>query len=323
MSQGLRIIFAGTPEFAAEHLKALLGSRHQVIAVYSQPDRPAGRGKKLTASPVKEVALAHKIPVYQPLNFKSPEAVAELASLNADLMVVVAYGLILPKVVLDTPRLGCINVHASILPRWRGAAPIQRAIEAGDKETGVTIMQMDVGLDTGDMLLKAYCPILPEDTGGSLHDKLISVGTPALLEALEQIATGTVNPQKQDDTQSNYAPKLSKEEAALDWQLAAEKLALKVRAFNPFPITHTKIAGASDDQRIRVWAAKAIDKQTNSIPGSIAHIDADGLWIACKNGQLVLELLQLPGKKAMQVSEILRGHPDLFKVGDQLEQPAC
>lgn len=323
MSQGLRIIFAGTPEFAAEHLKALLGSRHQVIAAYSQPDRPAGRGKKLTASPVKEVALAHKIPVYQPLNFKSPEAVAELASLNADLMVVVAYGLILPKVLLDTPRLGCINVHASILPRWRGAAPIQRAIEAGDKETGVTIMQMDVGLDTGDMLLKAYCPILPEDTGGSLHDKLISVGTPALLDALEQIATGTVNPQKQDDTQSNYAPKLSKEEAALDWQLAAEKLALKVRAFNPFPIAHTKIAGASDDQRIRVWAAKAIDKQTNSIPGSIAHIDADGLWIACKNGQLVLELLQLPGKKAMQVSEILRGHPDLFKVGDQLEQPAC
>ena len=323
MSQGLRIIFAGTPEFAAEHLKALLGSRHQVIAVYSQPDRPAGRGKKLTASPVKEVALAHKIPVYQPLNFKSPEAVAELASLNADLMVVVAYGLILPKVVLDTPRLGCINVHASILPRWRGAAPIQRAIEAGDKETGVTIMQMDVGLDTGDMLLKTYCPILPEDTGGSLHDKLISVGTPALLDALEQIATGTVNPQKQDDTQSNYAPKLSKEEAALDWQLAAEELALKVRAFNPFPIAHTKIAGASDDQRIRVWAAKAIDKQTNSMPGSIAHIDADGLWIACKNGQLVLELLQLPGKKAMQVSEILRGHPDLFKVGDQLEQPAC
>ena len=323
MSQGLRIIFAGTPEFAAEHLKALLGSRHQVIAVYSQPDRPAGRGKKLTASPVKEVALAHKIPVHQPLNFKSPEAVAELASLNADLMVVVAYGLILPKVVLDTPRLGCINVHASILPRWRGAAPIQRAIEAGDKETGVTIMQMDVGLDTGDMLLKTYCPILPEDTGGSLHDKLISVGTPALLEALEQIAIGTVNPQKQDDTQSNYAPKLSKDEAALNWQLAAEELALKVRAFNPFPIAHTKIAGASDDQRFRVWAAKAIDKQTNSMPGSIAHIDADGLWIACKNGQLVLELLQLPGKKAMQVSEILRGHPDLFKVGDQLEQPVC
>jgi methionyl-tRNA formyltransferase len=323
MSQGLRIIFAGTPEFAAEHLKALLGSRHQVIAVYSQPDRPAGRGKKLTASPVKEVALAHNIPVYQPLNFKSPEAVAELASLKADLMVVVAYGLILPKVVLDTPRLGCINVHASILPRWRGAAPIQRAIEAGDTETGVTIMQMDVGLDTGDMLIKAFCPILPEDTGGSLHDKLISIGTPALIEALDLIQTGAVKPEKQDDSLSNYAPKLSKEEAALNWQLSAEELALKVRAFNPIPVAHTKPIGAGDDQRIRVWAASASTKASGATPGSITQISADGLWIACAQGQLILEQLQLPGKKAMNVGEILRGHPDLFKVGEQLEQPAC
>lgn len=321
MSQGLRIIFAGTPEFAAEHLKTLIGSRHQVIAAYSQPDRPAGRGKKLTASPVKEVALANNIPVYQPLNFKSPEAVAELASLNADLMVVVAYGLILPKVVLDTPRLGCINVHASILPRWRGAAPIQRAIEAGDAETGVTIMQMDVGLDTGDMLIKAFCPILEEDTGGSLHDKLIGVGAPALLEALDLIQAGTAKAEKQDDSQSNYAPKLSKEEAALDWQLSAKELERKVRAFNPFPVAHTKPAGAEDDQRIRVWAAKASDKTANNAPGSITQIDSDGLWIACAQGQLILEQLQLPGKKAMSVVEILRGHPDLFKVGDQLEQP--
>jgi methionyl-tRNA formyltransferase len=323
MSQGLRIIFAGTPEFAAEHLKALLGSRHQVIAVYSQPDRPAGRGKKLTASPVKEVALAHDIPVYQPLNFKSPEAVAELAALNADLMVVVAYGLILPKVVLDTPRLGCINVHASILPRWRGAAPIQRAIEAGDTETGVTIMQMDVGLDTGDMLIKAFCPILSDDTGGSLHDKLISIGTPALIEALDFIQTGNTQPEKQDDSLSSYAPKLSKEEAALNWQLSAAELERKVRAFNPFPVAHTKPAGASDDQRIRVWAAAASDKPTTATPGRISHINDQGLWIACKQGQLILEQLQLPGKKAMPVSEILRGHPDLFSVGDQLEQPAC
>ena len=323
MTQGLRIIFAGTPEFAAEHLTALLGSRHQVIAVYSQPDRPAGRGKKLSASPVKEVALAHNIPVCQPLNFKTPEAVAELASLNADLMVVVAYGLILPKVVLDAPRLGCINVHASILPRWRGAAPIQRAIEAGDSETGVTIMQMDVGLDTGDMLIKAFCPILGDDTGGSLHDKLISVGTPALLDALEQIAAGTLNPEKQDDSQSNYAPKLSKEEAALNWQLPALELERKVRAFNPFPIAHTKPAGTGDDQRIRVWAATTTDKNANAAPGSITLISADGLWVACAEGQLILEQLQLPGKKAMSVGEILRGHPDLFKVGDQMEQPAC
>jgi methionyl-tRNA formyltransferase len=323
MNQGLRIIFAGTPEFAAEHLKALLDSRHQVVAVYSQPDRPAGRGKKLTASPVKEVALAHDIPVYQPLNFKSPEAVAELAALDADLMVVVAYGLILPKVVLDAPRLGCINVHASILPRWRGAAPIQRAIEAGDSETGVTIMQMDVGLDTGDMLIKAFCPILSDDTGGSLHDKLISIGTPALIEALDLIESGAIKPEKQDDRLSNYAPKLSKEEAALNWQLSATELERQVRAFNPFPVAHTKPAGASDDQRIRVWAATAADKTSNAAPGSITEISSEGLRIACKNGQLILEQLQLPGKKAMNVSEILRGHPDLFKVGEQLEQPRC
>jgi methionyl-tRNA formyltransferase len=320
-TQALKIIFAGTPEFAAEHLKALIGSHHQIIAVYSQPDRPAGRGKKLTASPVKEVALAHNIPVYQPLNFKSDEAKAELAALDADLMVVVAYGLILPKAVLDSPRLGCINVHASILPRWRGAAPIQRAIEAGDTETGVTIMQMDVGLDTGDMLIKAFCPILTTDTGGVLHDRLLTVGTPALLNALDQIQSGQTNPIKQDDSLSNYAPKLSKEEAALNWHLPAIELERKVRAFNPFPVAHTKPAGTSDDARIRVWMAKATDKISNAQLGSITQITAEGLWIACEHGQLILEQLQLPGKKAMNVGEILRGHPDLFKVGDLLEIP--
>ncbi|HSX85317.1 MAG TPA: methionyl-tRNA formyltransferase [Cellvibrio sp.] len=323
MSQDLRIIFAGTPEFAAEHLKALLGSRHQVIAVYSQPDRPAGRGKKLSTSPVKEVALAHNIPIYQPLNFKSPEILAELAALNADLMVVVAYGLILPRAVLNAPRLGCINVHASILPRWRGAAPIQRAIEAGDHETGITIMQMDVGLDTGNMLIKAFCPISADDTGGSLHDKLINIGKPALINALDQIATGTVKPQKQNDSLSNYAPKLNKEEAALNWQLSATELERKVRAFNPFPVAHTKPAGATDDQRIRVWAAKASNAPTNATPGSVTGITGDGLWIACAQGQLILQQLQLPGKKSMNAGEILRGHPDLFRVGDQMEQPAC
>lgn len=323
MTQGLRLIFAGTPEFAAEHLRALIDSRHQVIAVYSQPDRPAGRGKKLTASPVKEIALAHGLPVYQPLNFKSPEAINELASLGADLMVVVAYGLILPKSVLDAPRLGCINVHASILPRWRGAAPIQRAIEAGDSETGVTIMQMDVGLDTGDMLIKAYCPILPTDTGGSLHDKLISIGTPALLDALDQIEKGTATPEKQDDIKANYASKLSKEEAALNWQLGANELERKVRAFNPFPVAYTKRRGASDEERIRVWTTKASAKPTTAGIGSITQVTEEGIWVACAQGQLILEQLQLPGKKAMSVSEILRGHPDLFKVGDQLELPGC
>jgi methionyl-tRNA formyltransferase len=317
----LNIIFAGTPEFAAEHLKALLGSRHKVIAVYSQPDRPAGRGKKLTASPVKEVALEHNIPVYQPLNFKSDETKAELSALNADLMVVVAYGLILPKAVLDTPQLGCINVHASILPRWRGAAPIQRAIEAGDTETGVTIMQMDVGLDTGNMLIKAFCPILATDTGKTLHDRLLTVGTPAMLEALNHIQAGNSKPVKQDDSLSNYAPKLNKEEAALNWQLSAIELERKVRAFNPFPVAHTKPEGADDNARIRVWAAKASEKPSSATLGSITQITAEGIWIACSKGQLILEQLQLSGKKVMHVGEILRGHPDLFTVGDLFEQP--
>jgi methionyl-tRNA formyltransferase len=296
--KALNIIFAGTPEFAAEHLKALIAGRHKVIAVYSQPDRPAGRGKKLTASPVKEVALAHDIPVYQPLNFKSDEAKAELAALNADLMVVVAYGLILPKAILDTPRLGCINVHAS-----------------------VTIMQMDAGLDTGDMLIKAFCPILATDTGGVLHDRLLTIGTPALLKALEQIQSGQTKPIKQDDSLSNYAPKLHKDEAALNWQLSAIELERKVRAFNPFPVAHTKPAGAGDEARIRVWMAKAVDKTSNAPLGSITHIDTQGLWVACNQGQLILENIQLSGKKALNVGEILRGHPDLFKVGDVFEQP--
>lgn len=320
-TDGLRIIFAGTPEFAAEHLKALLNSRHQVIAVYSQPDRPAGRGKKLSASPVKEVALANNIPVYQPLNFKTEEARAELAALNADIMVVVAYGLILPKTVLETPRLGCINVHASILPRWRGAAPIQRAIEAGDSETGVTIMQMDVGLDTGDMLIKVTCPILETDTGGILHDRLLTIGTPALLEALDQIQNHTIQPIKQDDSQSNYAPKLNKEEAALNWNLPAIELERKVRAFNPFPVAHTKMQGAGDDARIRVWGAHSNHETISKPAGTITKIDSNGLWISCKSGQLILEMLQLPGKKALNVGELLRGHPNLFNVGDQLELP--
>lgn len=320
----LRIIFAGTPEFAAAHLKALLGSRHQVIAVYSQPDRPAGRGKKMSASPVKELALANNIAVYQPLNFKSEAAQNELAALNADIMVVVAYGLILPKVILLTPRLGCINVHASLLPRWRGAAPIQRAIEAGDSETGVTIMQMDVGLDTGDMLTKAICPILATDTAENLHDRLITIGTPVLLQALDHIQQATTHPIQQDHSQSNYAAKLVKEEAALDWNLSAQVLERKVRAFNPFPVAHTKLRGMGDDARMRIWAAKAVnvnEKAGGIAVGKIMQITTEGLWVACANGQLILEVIQLPGKKALTLRELLRGHPDIFRVGDLLELP--
>jgi methionyl-tRNA formyltransferase len=317
----LKIIFAGTPEFAAAHLTALLKTEHQVIAVYTQPDRPAGRGKKLTASPVKEIALAHNIPVYQPLNFKTEEAQNEFINLHADLMVVVAYGLILPKIILDAPRLGCINVHASILPRWRGAAPIQRAMEAGDSQTGVTIMQMDVGLDTGDMLLKTECAITAEDTGGSLHDKLITIGTPALIQALDLIEAQKTQPQKQPEAGVTYASKLNKEEAALNWNLSAAELERKIRAFNPFPVAHSKMSGARDDQRFRVWRASVVNENSTHTPGTIFRIDADGLYVCCNKSSLRLEELQLAGKKSMSAAEILRGHPDLFQQGDQLEIP--
>ncbi len=322
-TSGLRIIFAGTPVFAAEHLRALLGSGHQIIAVYSQPDRPAGRGKKLGASPVKDLALEHHIPVFQPLNFKADATHQEMAALNADLMIVVAYGLILPNIILATPRLGCINVHASILPRWRGAAPIQRAIEAGDKETGITIMQMDAGLDTGDMLVKVSCPILATDTGGILYDRLLTIGKPALLDALIQIQQSTLAPQKQDNQLSNYAPKLTKNEAALDWHLSAMELERKVRAFNPAPVASIKIKGTASDAPIKIWAAKASEKSVVCALGTITQVTSEGVWVACKTGQLILESLQLPGKKALHIREILRGHPDLFQVGDLLELPAC
>lgn len=310
----LRIIFAGTPDFAAAHLQALIGSQHEVIAVYSQPDRPAGRGKKLKASPVKELALEHDIPVYQPINFKALEDQQQLADLNADLMVVVAYGLLLPKVILDTPKHGCINVHGSILPRWRGAAPIQRAIEAGDTISGVTIMQMDVGLDTGDMLLKAECEIALTTTTASLHDELIEVGCPALLATLELIAAGNLQPEQQDDTQSNYAAKISKEEALIDWSRSASDLDRAIRAFNPFPICYTTLSG----QRLKVWRATPCDSAANGVAGSISAIDDTGITVNCGTGQLSLTSLQMPGKKALPVADILRGSADKFALGMQL-----
>lgn len=317
----LRIIFAGTPEFAAAHLRALLDSRHEVIAVYTQPDRPAGRGKKLSPSPVKLVAEAAELPVYQPISLKDPDAQANLAALNADLMVVVAYGLLLPKAVLDAPRLGCINVHGSILPRWRGAAPIQRAIEAGDTESGVTIMQMDIGLDTGDMLLKSCCPILPTDTASDLHDRLITLGCPALLETLEQFAEDRVTPEQQDDVLSNYAPKLLKEEALLDWRQSAEGLARKIRAFNPFPMSYTQIAGSGADARIRVLGGEVLAQSSTADYGHIIAVTESGVDVKTGEGALRLTHLQMPGKKPMSVSDILRGNPEFLRQGDRLELP--
>ncbi|GEM81134.1 methionyl-tRNA formyltransferase [Vibrio superstes] len=315
MSKALKIVFAGTPDFAADHLSALLSSEHEVIAVYSTPDKPAGRGKKLTASPVKNLAIEHNIPVYQPENFKSDKAKQQLADLDADIMVVVAYGLLLPKQVLDTPKLGCINVHGSILPRWRGAAPIQRSIWAGDAETGVTIMQMDVGLDTGDMLHIATLPIEPEDTSAALYHKLAKLGPVALVECLSSIAEGTAVPVKQDDALSNYAKKLSKEEAQLDWTKEAVVLEREVRAFNPWPMSYFSIG----DKNIKVWKASVNATPSSEVAGTIIKADKTGIHIATGNGSLVLEQIQVPGKKAMSVGDVLNSRADWFPLGTQLD----
>ncbi|MDA0120003.1 methionyl-tRNA formyltransferase [Vibrio sp. T11.5] len=314
MSKPLKIVFAGTPDFAARHLAALLSSEHEVIAVYTQPDRPAGRGKKMTASPVKHIALEHDIPVYQPENFKSDEAKQELADLNADLMVVVAYGLLLPQAVLDTPKLGCINVHGSILPRWRGAAPIQRSIWAGDQETGVTIMQMDIGLDTGDMLKIATLPIEATDTSASMYEKLAELGPQALVECLADIADGKASPEKQDDELANYAKKLSKEEARINWSDEAAHIERCVRAFNPWPMSYFEAANNS----IKVWQSRVDVQTTTEAPGTILQADKTGIYIATGKHVLVLEQLQVPGKKAMSVQDILNSRASWFEVGTQL-----
>jgi methionyl-tRNA formyltransferase len=310
----LKLIFAGTPDFAARHLAALLSSDHEVVAVYTQPDKPAGRGQKLTASPVKELALTHNLPVYQPASLRNEEAQAELAALGADLMVVVAYGLILPKVVLDTPRLGCINVHGSLLPRWRGAAPIQRAIWAGDAETGVTIMQMDVGLDTGAMIRKVSCPIAADETSTSLYDKLAGLGPQALVDTLNAMATGDTAAEQQDDSLANYAQKLSKEEARIDWSMEAVAIERCIRAFNPWPISWFEVAG----QTIKVWQADVIDSDHGQSVGTLLKADKQGIDIATGKGVLRLLTLQPPGKKAMSVSDLLNSRRDWFEPGTQL-----
>lgn len=314
MSKPLRIVFAGTPDFAARHLAALLSSEHEVIAVYTQPDRPAGRGKKLTASPVKNIALEHNVDVYQPVNFKSDEAKQQLADLNADIMVVVAYGLLLPQAVLDTPKLGCINVHGSILPRWRGAAPIQRSIWAGDSQTGVTIMQMDVGLDTGDMLKVATLPIEASDTSASMYEKLAQLGPQALIDCLADIAAGKAIPVKQDDEQANYAKKLSKEEARINWHDDAAHIERCVRAFNPWPMSHFD----ASENSIKVWQSRVADITSEQPAGTIIKADKTGIYVVTGNGVLALESLQIPGKKALPVQDILNARASWFEVGTVL-----
>lgn len=300
----MRIIYAGTPDFAVPPLKALLDSEHEVVAVYTQPDRPAGRGKKLTASPVKQAALEAEIPVLQPVNFKAEEDRQELATLDADLMVVAAYGLILPKTILDAPRLGCINIHASLLPRWRGAAPIQRAIETGDEETGITIMQMAEGLDTGDMLLKLATPISEQDNGGLLHDRLSEMGAEALMQALPSIESGNVEPEVQDESLVTYAHKLQKAEANIDWTDSAERISRRVRAFNPWPVCQT----ASELGALRVREAAVDEGVSGQKSGVVVEESKDqGVRVQCGVGSLWLTNLQLPGKRPMSVKDFLNG----------------
>ena len=310
MSAPLKIIFAGTPDFAARHLDALLASEHQVVGVFTQPDRPAGRGNKLTPSPVKTLAQSRDIPVFQPKSLRPAENQQLVADLEADVMVVVAYGLILPQTVLTMPRLGCINVHGSLLPRWRGAAPIQRALWAGDSETGVTIMQMDVGLDTGDMLHKLNCPITAQDTSATLYDKLAQLGPQGLLETLSQLADGRAQPERQDDAQANYAEKLSKEEARLDWQLSAAQLERCIRAFNPWPVSYFLI----EDQPVKVWQATVLPHVAKQ-PGEILAADKHGIQVATAEGVLNLQLLQPAGKKAMSAQDLLNSRREWFTSG--------
>ncbi|MBL5906731.1 methionyl-tRNA formyltransferase [Serratia fonticola] len=314
MSDSLRIIFAGTPDFAARHLDALLSSGHEVVGVFTQPDRPAGRGNKLTPSPVKVLAEQHQIPVFQPKSLRPQENQHLVADLNADVMVVVAYGLILPKAVLDMPRLGCVNVHGSLLPRWRGAAPIQRALWAGDSETGVTIMQMDVGLDTGDMMHKITCPIEATDTSASLYNKLAELGPQGLLITLQQLGAGTVQREVQDEALVTYAEKLSKEEARLDWSLSAEQLERCIRAFNPWPISYFAI----DDQPVKVWQATVLAETANAEPGTIVHADKHGIQVATAQGILNLTQLQPAGKKPMSAQDLLNSRREWFTPGNRL-----
>jgi len=298
----LKIIFAGTPDFSVETLDALNKSEHAIVAIYCQPDRPKGRGKVLSACPVKLYANEHHLPVFQPQSFHDSEVQAELAVHNADVMVVVAYGQILPKVALDTPKFGCLNIHASLLPRWRGAAPIQRAILAGDSETGVTIMQMNKGLDTGDVLLEKRCAILSTDTAESLHDKLALIGAQSILEALNNLVDLTPKPQGADGI--TYAQKLNKQEAWIDWSQSAVEINHMIRAFNPYPVAQCQAQSLQfENKTLRILAANVVDSEHNKVPGEIINLEKGLCEVATGKGSLLLKSVQLSGKKVASIKD--------------------
>jgi methionyl-tRNA formyltransferase len=301
----MKIVFAGTPGFSLPALHVLLDSIHEVVGVYTRPDRPGGRGQRILESPVKQLARQHAIPVCQPTTFRDSGTLSALAALRADLMIVVAYGLILPPAVLTMPRLGCINIHASLLPRWRGAAPIQRAILAGDRETGVCLMQMETGLDTGPVLASASCPIEPDDTGGRLHDRLALLGAQLLGGNLDRIARAELEPRRQDDRRACYADKLEKAEAAIDWTMSAERIARQVRAFNPWPVAETRYSG----RQLRIWEARPVNMASTQLPGTVLDADKAGIDVACGGGALRLLTVQLPGARPVSAVDFINAHP--------------
>ncbi|MCX7088539.1 MAG: methionyl-tRNA formyltransferase [Methylococcales bacterium] len=300
----MNIIFAGTPEFAVPTLQMLLQSEHRVCAVYTQPDRPAGRGRQLTPSPVKVLALQAGIPVFQPETLKTPEDLAQLIALNADLMVVVAFGMILTQAVLDAPALGCINVHGSILPRWRGAAPIQRAVMAGDTETGVTIMQIVRKLDAGDMLHKEILSIGAQDTSSDVHDQLAILGAIGLEKVLSQLQAGTIQPEPQDEALVTYAEKLNKQEAILDWTQSALQLSRQIRGLCSWPVAQSLWKG----QVMRIWRAHEVQRDGSSVPPGSVVRDAHALLVATGDGWLSLDEVQLPGGKRLSIKDFLNAH---------------
>lgn len=299
-----RIVFAGTPDFAVPCLEALIVAGNSPVAVYTQPDRPAGRGRVVRHGPVKACALKHGIEVLQPESLRNPEAQKALAELKPGLMIVVAYGLILPQVVLDTPTLGCINVHASMLPRWRGAAPIQRAILAGDQRSGVTLMQMEAGLDTGPLLASAECNLEHGLSGGELHDRLSVMGADLLTAKLPDLLARKLTAKAQNDELANYAAKLEKAEAELDWSHPAEELMRKVLAFNPWPVAFTRYQG----ENLRIWRARKVDEKSNATPGTVVSESPEGLDVACGEGVLRITELQLPGKKPVSAAQFVNAH---------------
>jgi methionyl-tRNA formyltransferase len=301
--RSLGLVFAGTPGFAVPALQAIAGSRHRLLACYTQPDRPAGRGRKLAESPVKACARLLSLPIEQPASLRTPDAASRLAAYAPDLMVVVAYGLLLPQAVLDVPRLGCLNIHASLLPRWRGAAPIQRAIAAGDSETGISIMRMEAGLDTGPVLISSPMSIAPDDTGGSLHDRLAQEGARLILQALDLVASGKARYLPQDDARATHAAKIRTAEAVIDWSAPAPVIERLVRAFVPWPVARTSIGG----EALLIWRARAVVATASATPGTVIAAGDRGLVVATGQGALCIDVAQLPGRKAVAARDLVNG----------------